>query len=178
MPSDETPRRHRAATARAGFAMTSCLALLLPLLMAACTAGVPADAQPGVSAGPDALAQVGRWKLQGAADAQDRPIADVLPGGKAVHALVFADGRLAIEGGCNHIGGRYRVDGRGRLVVSEIQSTLMACMDEDLMRADSAVSALLEGSSDWSIAESYPEQLLLRHADGRRSHWLAVRPAQ
>jgi len=91
---------------------------------------------------------------------------------------VFADGRLAIEGGCNHIGGRYHVDGRGRLVVSEMQSTLMACMDQDLMQADSAVSALLQGSSDWTIAESYPEQLALRHADGRRSHWLADRPAR
>ena len=178
MASNQTTRRHRAATACAGFAMRICLALLLPLLLAACTAGVPANSQPGAPAGTDALAQVGRWKLQGAADQQGRPIAAVLPGGRAVHVLVFADGRLAIEGGCNHIGGRYRVDGRGRLVVSQMQSTLMACMDQDLMKADSAVSALLEGSSDWSIAESYPEQLSLRHADGRRSHWLAVRPAQ
>lgn len=178
MASSETSRRHRAASACHGFVRAIWLALLLPLLIAACTAGVPADTQPGAPAGPDALAQVGRWKLQGAADAQDRPIAAVLPGGKAMHALVFADGRLAIEGGCNHIGGRYRIDGRGRLVVSEIQSTLMACSDAALMTADSVVSELLEGSSDWSIAESYPERLFLRHADGRRSHWLAVRPAR
>lgn len=152
-------------------------AFVLPLLLAACTTSVPTGSPPAAPAGTDALAQVGRWQLQAAADAQGRPIAAVLPHGKAVHALEFADGQLAIKGGCNHIGGRYRIDGSGRLVVPEIQSTLMTCMDEDLMAADSAVSALLRGSSQWSIAESYPEQLSLQHTDGRRSHWVAVRPA-
>ena len=152
-------------------------AFLLPLLLAACTAGVPTDPQPVAPAGTDALAQVGRWKLKSAADAQGRPIAAVLPQGRAVHSLVFADGQLAIEGGCNHIGARYRIDGSGRLVVPEIESTVMACVDRDLMAADSAVSALLHGRSEWSIAESYPEQLSLQHTDGRRSHWVAVRPA-
>ncbi len=158
--------------------MTIRPAFLLPLLIAACTAGVPTETQPATSAGADALAQVGRWKLQGTADGQGRPIAAALPGGRAVHTLVFDDGRLAIEGGCNHIGGRYRIDGNGRLVVPEIQSTLMACADRELMAADSAVSALLQGRSDFSIAESHPEQLSLMHADGRRSHWIAVRPSR
>lgn len=152
-------------------------ALLVPLLLPACTAGPPAYTQPGAPATADALAQVGRWKLQGAADGQGRPIAAVLPHGKAVHALVFADGRLAIEGGCNHIGAHYSIDGSGRLVVAEVASMLMACTDEDLMAADNAVSALMHGRSEWSIAESYPEQLSLQHTDGRRSRWVAVRPA-
>ena len=156
--------------------MTIRPAYLLPLLLAACTAGVPTNTPPVAPAGTDALAQVGRWKLQGAADGQGRPIAAVLPDGKAVHGLVFADGQLAIEGGCNNMGGRYHIDGSGRLVVSEIHSTRMACA-EDLMTADSAVSALLQIPSEWSIAESYPEQLSLQHTDGRRSHWVAVRPA-
>ena len=146
------------------------------VLLAACTTA-PAPAPPA-DGGTDALAQVGRWNLQGAVDAQGQPVADVLPGGKAVHAAVFADGRLSVEGGCNHLGGRYQVDARGRLVVSEMQSTLMACEDTALMTADSAVSALLEGRAEWAIAESWPEQLTLRHDDGRRSHWRADRPAQ
>lgn len=176
MPSNRISRQHATAASGAGFAMALCLALLLPLLATACTAPVPADEQPVPPAGTDALAQVGRWNLQGAVDAQGQAVADVLPGGRAVHALVFAAGRLSIEGGCNHIGGRYRIDGRGRLVVSEMQSTLMACEDAALMRADGAVSALLEGSADWTIAESWPEQLTFRHDDGRRSQWVADRP--
>lgn len=178
MPSSTTLRPYRAATLRGAFVPRLCLALCLPLLLAACTAPAPADDQPGPPAGTDALAQVGRWNLQGAMDAQGRPIAEVLPGGKAVHALVFADGRLGIEGGCNHIGGRYRIDARGRLLVSEMESTLMACEDAALMQADGAVSALVEGSAEWTIAESWPEQLTLRHDDGRRSHWAADRPAR
>ena len=157
--------------------MTIRAAFLLPLLLAACTAGVPTGTQPATPAGADALAQVGRWKLQSAADAQGRAIGAVLPEGRAVHSLVFSDGQLVIEGGCNHIGALYRIDRSGRLVVTEFQSTLMACMDQELMAADSAISALLQGSSEWSIAESYPEQLSLQHDDGRRSHWVAVRPA-
>lgn len=151
------------------------MALLLPLLLAACTTGVPTDAQPGAPEGPDALAQVGRWQLQGATDGHGEPIAAALPHGKSVHVAVFADGALAIEGGCNHMGGRYAIDARGRLVVAEIQSTLMACADEARMEADSAVASLLQGTSEWRIAESYPEQLFLDHADGRRSHWVAAR---
>lgn len=75
------------------------------------------------------------------------------------------------------MGGRYTIDANGRLVVSEIQSTLMACADGALMEADTAVAGLLQGTSEWRIAESYPEQLFLEHADGRRSHWVADRPA-
>lgn len=156
--------------------MTIRTAMLLPLLMVACTSGAPTDTQRDTPTGPDALAQVGRWALQGATDGQGRPIAAVRPNDTAVHVVVFAGGELAIEGGCNHIGGHYDIDGRGRLVVPEIQSTLMACADRALMAADSAVSGLLRGTSEWRIAESYPEQLFLQHADGRRSHWVAVRP--
>jgi heat shock protein HslJ len=150
---------------------------LLALLLAAGTACAPAVTQSGTPAGPDALAQVGRWTLQGATDAQGQPMSSVLPGGKPVHAVVFDDGALAIEGGCNHMGGGYRIDGQGRLVVAAIQSTLMACADEALMTADSAVAGLLQGTSEWRIAESYPEQLFFDHADGRRSHWVADRTA-
>ena len=150
-------------------------ALLLSLLLAVCTSCAPTVTQPDAPAAPDALAQVGRWNLQGATNAAGQSIAAVLPDGKPVHAVVFNDGALAIEGGCNHMGGRYDIDGQGRLVVPEIQSTLMACANEALMAADSAVAGLLRGTSEWRIAESYPEQLFLEHADGRRSHWVAER---
>ena len=43
------------------------------------------------------------------------------------------------------------------------------------MAADTAVADLVSGTAEWRIAESWPEQLFLDHADGRRSHWHAVR---
>jgi heat shock protein HslJ len=147
------------------------------MLLAACAGGMAPDpGSPGT--GSDPLAQVGRWALQGATDAGGQPIAAALPGGRAVHALVFEGDRVAVEGGCNHNGGRYRIERDGRLRVLEMQSTLMACQDQALMAADNAVSGLLEGVAQWRIAESYPEQLTLDHADGRSSHWVAQRPAQ
>ncbi len=158
--------------------MTIRVALLAPLLFAACTSGRPTDAPASAPAGPDALTQVGRWTLQGATDARGRPLSAALPNGKAVHAVVFAHGRLVLEGGCNNIGGPYAIDVRGRLVVTEIQSTLKACADQALMAGDAAVSGLLQGESEWRIAESYPEQLFLEHAGGMRSQWVADRPAQ
>ena len=151
--------------------------MLSLLLLAACAGGMGPD--PGSpAADPNPLTQVGRWALQGARDADGQPVAAVLPGGRAVHALVFEGDRVAVEGGCNHIGGRYRIERDGRLRVLEMQSTLMACQDQALMAADTAVSDLLEGVAQWRIAESYPEQLTLDHADGRSSHWVAVRPPQ
>ena len=150
-------------------------ALLLSLLLAVCTSCAPTVTQPDAPAAPDALAQVDRWNLQAATNAAGQPIAAVRPDGEPVHAVVFNNGALAIEGGCNHMGGRYDIDGEGRLVVPEIQSTLMACANQALMAADSAVAGLLRGTSEWRIAESYPEQLFLEHADGRRSHWVAER---
>ena len=151
--------------------------MLSLLLLAACAGGMGPD--PGsAGAGPNPLTQVGRWSLQGARDASGQQIAAVLPGGRAVHALVFEGDRIAVEGGCNHIGGRYRIERDGRLRVLEMQSTLMACQDQALMAADTAVSGLLEGVAQWRIAESYPEQLTLDHADGRSSHWVAQRPAR
>ena len=142
------------------------------LLLAACTT---APAPPPVGGGTDALAQVGRWTLQGATDASGARIDAAFPHGTAVHALVFDDGVVALEGGCNHIGGAYRYDAQGRLVVDSLQSTLMACEDRARMDADAAVSALVQGKTEWRIAESWPEQLFMDHASGHRSHWVADR---
>ncbi|NZA27131.1 META domain-containing protein [Luteimonas sp. SJ-92] len=149
---------------------------LLPLLLlVACSGAMAPDPGP-TDAAADPLAQVGRWSLQGATDARGQPIAEVLPGGRALHALAFGGGRVAIEHGCNHIGGSYRIESGGWLRVGEMESTLMACEDQALMAADAAVAGLLEGRAQWRIAESYPERLVLEHDDGRSSRWVADRP--
>lgn len=157
--------------------MSRVAALLGPLLLAACAAGVPPDLQPPVaSRGPDPLAQVGTWRLQGATDQRGARMDAAFPHGRAVHGLVFEDGRVGITGGCNHMGADYGFDAQGRLVVGAVQSTAMACEDQALMAADAAVADLVAGAAEWRIAESWPEQLFLDHADGRRSTWVAARP--
>lgn len=146
-------------------------ALLLAALLAAC-ASPPAPPAPHAT---DALAAVGRWNLQAAQDGAGAPMTVLAPGGAAVHAITFDGTRVAVLGGCNHIGGTYRYGPRGALVVGPMQSTLMACEDTARMDADAALAALLEGSAEWRIAESWPEQLFLDHDDGSRSHWVADR---
>jgi len=157
----------------------------LPLLLAGCTSAVPpiaspADASPAApAAADDPLAQVGRWRLGAAIGPDNRPLSDALPQGKPVHVLVFHEkGQLGIEGGCNSIGGPYRIDVHGRLVIGPIVSTQRACADQARMAADAALMDLLQGHADWAIAESYPEQLHLDHANGSESRWTAVRPAR
>jgi heat shock protein HslJ len=150
-------------------------ALLAALALVGCTAGAPTDPPPGQPPGPDALAQVGRWTLQGATGPDGSRIDAAFPHGRAVHAAVFAEGTLGLQGGCNHIGGDYRVEGDGTLVVGPMRSTKRACEDTARMEADAAVSALVEGRADWRIAESWPEQLYMDHDDGSRSHWVADR---
>ena len=151
-------------------------ALLLVVALAACTASAPPTSPPSAApAGPDALAQVGRWILDGATDARGQRLDAAFPNGRALHGLAFADGRLQVTGGCNAIAGDYHVDAAGRLVVGALGSTRRACADPALMAADTAVADLVSGTAEWRIAESWPEQLFLDHADGRRSHWHAVR---
>ena len=150
-----------------------CFQPILVVLLAACTTATAPV--PPAAGGTDALAQVGRWRLQGATDAQGARIDAAFPGGTAVHVLAFDDGTVSVEGGCNRIGGTYRIDAQGRLVVGPLRSTRMACAETGLMAADDAVSALVQGTSAWRIAESWPEQLFVDHADGRRSQWVAAR---
>ena len=155
--------------------MRTPVAAIALLALVACTTPTAPQPQPQPGTGQDALAQVGRWALQGASDARGTRIDAAFPGGEAVHALVFAGGTLSLEGGCNRIGGDYRIDANGRLVVGPLRMTRMACADAALMEADTAVSSLVQGTSEWRIAESWPEQLFVDHADGSRSHWVAVR---
>ena len=149
-------------------AIAGCVALLL--------VGCTTAPSPPPGGDPDALAQVDRWILQGATDANGERIDAVFPGGAAVHAMSFDAGRVSLEGGCNRIFGRYGIDGEGRLVVDALASTRMGCADASLMAADAAVSDLVQGTAEWRIAESWPEQLFLVHSDGQRSAWTADRP--
>lgn len=151
--------------------MRAAIAAACAVLLAACTTATAPVPPP--DDGTDALAQVGRWILRGATNTQGDRIDAAFPGGTAVHALVFNEGNLSIEGGCNRIGGNYRIDAQGRLVAGPLHSTRMACAAPGLMEADTAVSALVDGAAEWRIAESWPEQLYFDHADGSRSYWIA-----
>jgi heat shock protein HslJ len=55
----------------------------------------------------------------------------------------FLDGRLSAQPGCNTVGGPFAVED-GRLVVTELATTSMACEDPALMDRDTAFAAFVE----------------------------------
>jgi heat shock protein HslJ len=60
--------------------------------------------------------------------------------GSSLH-LIFEDDTLSLSGGCNSLGGAYRVDG-GRLVVNNLWSTNRGC-DSALLAQDQRLDAFL-----------------------------------
>jgi heat shock protein HslJ len=57
--------------------------------------------------------------------------------------LSFREGSLSAQPGCNTVGGPYDVEG-GKLVVTELAMTEMACLDQALMDRDTAFVAFLQ----------------------------------
>lgn len=59
--------------------------------------------------------------------------------------IAFGDGQISASGGCNSMGGPYRLDGE-RLVAGSLFTTEMAC-DEPLMAQDTWLADLLDGAT-------------------------------
>lgn len=126
-------------------------------------ANAPADpsTQPAPAAQVGKIALDGyRWTIETATDAAGKPIPLLQREGKYALRLSFAENRLGVSGGCNHIGAQYTA-GDGQLRVKSFQTTLMACQDARLMQMDTAISQQLEGSNRFAI-EGEPPQPRLR----------------
>lgn len=110
------------------------------------TAGGAAPAPaPGAAAADPALSrslQDKVWTLKSGTDAGGQPIAGLMPPGQPF-VLRFDASRLSVSGGCNSMGGGWRLDGAGKLVVGRMASTMKAC-EPALMQADRTLAALLE----------------------------------
>jgi len=84
-----------------------------------------------------------RWRLTTATDAQGETIKTLFPAQNRPMALVFAEGRINVEGGCNRTGAAYTLAG-DQLQVGSMASTMMAC-PQPLADADKAMSDVLSG---------------------------------
>jgi heat shock protein HslJ len=82
-----------------------------------------------------------RWRADSAFDAKGRSI-DVAPAGARMATMTLSEGRISIEGNCNQMNGRYRVEPDGRLAVGRLSSTMRAC-EPAAMQADAALAHLL-----------------------------------
>jgi heat shock protein HslJ len=97
---------------------------------------------PVAGAGVQRTLESHRWTLTAATGPQGQRIAALPAGAGRPIVFSFADGRLLVEGGCNRSFGGYRIDADGRLAVSRMASTMMAC-EPAAMNADAALTKLL-----------------------------------
>lgn len=149
--------------------------LLLPLVLAACAAAPAAPAAGGppkasegiVTHSPDA-AMLGRqhWRLAQATDAHGQRIDALFVRADKPLQLDFAQDSLRVSGGCNSMGGDYRI-ADGQLQVSAMRHTMMACADPALNRLDGQISSRLEGHPAITVTiRGMAPQLELRTSDG------------
>ena len=102
-----------------------------------------ADERGAVQSLADQL-QDHRWTLVDATDAANTRIDALFPDPERVFRFSFAESRLHAEGGCNGVRGGFRIGADGKLEVTGMMSTRMAC-PEPLMQADATLSRLLTG---------------------------------
>src|SRR5690606_3580728 len=118
------------------------------------------------TAGPvDALSLSARlWRLDEAIEAGGERLDALFPVATSALQFVFADGRLAISGGCNRLSAAYTLEG-DRLSVGPVAQTKMFCGGGALMAADEAIMAQLSRPLSVSMLG---ERLVLASADGGR----------
>jgi heat shock protein HslJ len=107
--------------------------LILILTISACT---PQPSMP----------LIGTWNLT-AYGPKDAPTPAVT--GANAFLTFAADGTVGGSGGCNSLGGTYKVNG-DEITFSEITSTLMACEDER-MAQEGVVTQVLTGTAEYEI---------------------------
>ena len=142
---------------------------LLPLLfaLAACVSPPPGAAATDTgAAGPVDAQALGAhgWRLSAATDAAGRRIDALFPDAAAPLQFAFADGRVAVSGGCNRLSAAYTLDG-GTLQVGPVAQTKMFCGGGALMAADEAMAARLQGALSATVQDG---RLVLSTAGGDR----------
>ena len=144
--------------------MRPALSLPLVLALAACTPSHPpaepppsaAAVAPAAAAAPAApidarLLGAHHWRLGDAVDGQGARIEALLPGPDHVLQLDFADGRIAVGGGCNQMSGTYTLSG-DRFSVGPLVQTKKFC-GEPLMATDATIARLLGAGGTLSMAQ-------------------------
>ncbi len=122
------------------------VAIVAAALLAACSsAGAPGSSDSPGDPGSPASDLDGHAYLSISLDSPN-PLLDVVPlvPGTRIR-LAFADGAININGGCNTMGGAYRIDG-DRIVTDQMSMTEMAC-DPPRMQQDDWLATYVSGST-------------------------------
>lgn len=113
------------------------LTTILVLLMTACTP----------TAAPDSPDLDGtNWELTGYGDPDN--LTPPVDGSQIT--LEFTDGQVSGNASCNSYSGSYTLDG-SRLTIGELATTLMACLDDDIMAQEAAYTNLLTTAGAFQV---------------------------
>ena len=122
------------------------MSFLLLLAMAACTpSGSAGDVEPDVESG--ASLEGTSWVLD--EFGPENELTAVLP--NTPITLNFADGGINGAAGCNSYFAEVTFEGDGTLSVGLVGSTLMACLDEEVMQQESDFLAMLAEVTGYTL---------------------------
>lgn len=113
------------------------------LLLAACSAGKGSDPLDGTA-----------WQLVA--------MGEDLPFSESALTIAFEDGQAGGSSGCNSYGGAYTIH-EDKFGMTDIVSTLMACLDPGVMEQEQAYLAFLGEVTGYSLNEG---MLYLTRPDG------------
>jgi heat shock protein HslJ len=85
-----------------------------------------------------------------------------------------AEGKLSGSGGCNGYGGKYAVSGQ-TLTISEIISTLMACLDDDATIQEATYFQALQTATRYERSQ-LGEQLTILYGEGQQMTFARITP--
>lgn len=92
------------------------------------------------------------WSLSTVQYGKSAPTANLKAGIPAKrYKLTFGEGAISLQGGCNTAGSSFKLSSPDKIATGQWMSTKKACMDISLMRADSEVTGLLSGVSNYQL---------------------------
>lgn len=86
-----------------------------------------------------------KWKL---VELAGKPVADKINGKEPFLLLQKSDSRYSASGGCNGIGGEFKLQENGRIKFSQGMSTMMACEN---MEIENGLTKALIAADNYSI---------------------------
>ena len=135
------------------FLITPVLTTLLVTFVTACASQgsqPPMNNKPAASTTNADLAAM-KWQLVSIAQ-KGQTAKTVLNSGPQTSRFNFSfkDGRVSIRGGCNSLGGAYKLSAANRIAFGPMMSTKMACAG-NLMKADNEILSYISGITDYAI---------------------------